>query len=490
MKRLFRLFLVLFLLILVLVIGMVSINFISFSSKQIPVDAIEPFELPDTIVQTFQKAIQIPTISSILNREDSLQFNALHELIKKDFPLVDSMLNREVIADLSAVYHWQGRRPDLAPILLMAHTDVVPVEEASLSKWTQDPFSGVLADEYIWGRGTLDDKACVLGILSAIEVLLQENYLPERTIYLAFGHDEEVGGTGAVAIADYFKKRKIEFEYILDEGLIIVEDALDGLNQPLAMIGIAEKGYATLTLTASLKEGGHSMMPPKETAVGVLSKAITRLQENPFPAKISGGLAGLLRYAGPEMDLFNKIVLSNLWLTESLVLNSLSQTPSSNAMTRTTIAPTMVRGGVQDNVLPTRASAKINFRILPGETIESVIAYVKKVVNDDRVIVSLANPDHTKNPSPVSSTSSFGFQVIQKTTKQVFPEVAVSPGLVIGFTDSRHFVDLSEHIYRFAPIQLEKADLNAFHGIDEKIKAENYKDMIRFYRQLILNSCR
>lgn len=490
MKSLRRILGVAFLLSLVVVVGMMAVNYSAYSSKQVPVKAIPPIQLPDTIVNALSKAIQLPTISNNLSSQDSTYFKQLHQLLNNEFPLVDSMLERKIIADLSMVYHWRGKRPDLTPILLIAHTDVVPIEEASREEWNFEPFDGTVADGYIWGRGTLDNKANVVGILTAIEQLLKEGYLPERSIYLAFGHDEEMTGTGAKAIAQYFEDNDIRFEYILDEGLIIVNDALDGLDQPLAMIGTSEKGYLTLTLTAKLENGGHSTMPPKETAVGVLSKAIYNLQENPFPATLSKSLAELLRYAGPEMNLFNQIALSNLWLTEGIVLDGLAASESSNAMIRTTTAPTMLRGGIKDNVLPTRASAKVNFRILPGETKETVIEYVRKTIDDKRVIISIADPEGAFDPSPVASTSNFGFEVLQKTILEVFPEVAVAPGLFIGFTDSRHFIGLSDDIYRFAPLQLNQSELSSLHGINEKISVANYKKLIHFYQQLIQNSCK
>ena len=322
-------------------------------------------------------------------------------------------------------------------------------------------------------------------------MLLETDYVPERTIYIAFGHDEEVSGlNGAQAIAKKFAQQKIEFEFVLDEGSIIVENAVTGLPKPLALIGVAEKGYTTMTLTANLEDGGHSSMPPAETAVGVLSKAIYALQEHPFPAKIDGAVENMFDHIGPEMGTFNKVLFANLWLTEGLILGQFSKSPQSSAMIRTTTAPTMLRGGIKDNVLPTKASAKVNFRILPGETVETVTDYVRKTINDDRVIVVPSEGQLSQNPSVISSTESFGFQIIQTTIQQLHPEVVVAPSLVIAATDSRHYTGLSDHVYRFQPIQIEKSETKRFHGIDEQLSVEGYKDMIRFYHQLILNAGR
>lgn len=484
MRKLLRLLFRLLFFAIIVIAGIMTVKTVGFTSKQIPIEPIEAIAIHDTPIQRFAQAIQIPTIS-----HDTAAFLALDTLIQTNYPLVDSLLEKRYVNQLSLVYKWAGHNPNLPPILLTAHLDVVPIE--SPEKWSVEPFGGVVKDGYIWGRGAMDDKLSVFGILEAVEMLLQEDYLPERTVYLAFGHDEEIGGkNGAIAIATSFAKENIRFEYIMDEGHLIVENALPGLNAPLGMIGVAEKGYVTLNLTAELEDGGHSSMPPKETAIGVLSKAIVTLQENPFPAKIDGATKNLLQYAGPEMSLPYKTLFANLWLTEGLLKSIFTNATSSSAMVRTTTAPTIVNGGVKDNVLPTSASAKINFRILPGETMETVQAYVTRKINDKRITVTADTSELGQNPSPISGNDTFGYLVIQKSMLEVFPGTVVAPALVIAATDSRHYQGLSEQVYRFQPIKIDKEDTKRFHGIDERIRVENYKQAIRFYRQLILNSCK
>lgn len=475
----------------VIVAGIATVKTIGFSSKQIPVQPVEEVAVEDAVAKRLAKALSIPTIARKASF-DSLPFHKLDTFLKVSFPNVDTLLEKKYIGDLSLFYKWSGTNSKLLPILLMAHQDVVPVDEGSLQEWTVAPFGGKVEGEYIWGRGALDDKSSMISMLEAVEILLNEGYQPERSIYFAFGHDEEIGGqNGALQIANYCKKAGLQFEYIIDEGQIILEDVFESLNSPLAMIGIAEKGSATLTITAQLTEGGHSSMPPKETAVGILSKAITRLQENPFPAKIDGATAAFFDYIGPEMNPVFKILFANRWLSNKILLAQLSQANTSNALIRTTTAPTMLRGGIQDNVLPTRASGKVNFRILPGETVDDVVERVKKIINDKRVIVAKdLTEGNCFDPSPVSEINTFGFQIIQTTIQQVFPDVVVGPSLVIGATDSRHFTGLSEQLYRFIPIRLAKSDLTSIHGINEKISIEGYKQMIQFYRQLIMNSCK
>jgi carboxypeptidase PM20D1 len=488
-RKLFRLLFRLSLFALFIIGGIVAIRTIAFSSRQIPVEPVEKTAVSDEVVGRLSQALTFPTISGegFVDTAAFLEFNAF---LSESFPLADSLLDTLTINRFSRIYRWPGRNPKLPPILLIAHLDVVPAEVASLGQWTFPPFSGHVADGYIWGRGALDDKGSVLAILETVEQLLKEDYLPERTLYLAFGHDEEVRGMkGAKEIAGYFKKEGIRFEYMLDEAQVVIENALPGLSRPLAMIGVAEKGYATLELTARLEEGGHSSMPPSETAIGLLSAALERLRKKPFPARIDGAVADMLDYAGPEMSLPLKAVFANRWLTERLLISQFNDSPGANAMIRTTAAPTMLSAGVKANVLPSEASAMVNFRILPGETPESVRRYVEDAIGDKRVEVVISAEDDLGLPSAASSANAFGFLVIKKTIQQIFPDAVVAPSLVVGATDSRHYSEVSDQIYRFLPVRLKQEDLSRFHGLNERIGVDAYKDMIRFYRQLILNSC-
>lgn len=484
MKKLFRLLSRLFLLALVIIAGIIIVKTSGVSSRQAIIEPVTPVNISEGAENRLSGAIQIPTISDPKNFDEKA-FLALDTFIQKKYPLINSTLERMDVTPLSIVFKWPGKHADLQPVLLMGHTDVVPVEGNS-NQWQEDPFSGIIKEGFIWGRGTLDDKLTVFSILESIEQLLAEGYSPSRSIFLAFGHDEETGGKqGAQQIADWFKKEKIQFEYILDEGLLILEDAVTGLSQPAAMIGIAEKGYVTLDLTARLENGGHSSMPPAETAIGVLSKAIVNLQETPFPATIDGATGIFFDHIAPEMSWPFKALISNRWLTEGLLIHQLSKEPSSNAIVRTTTAPTIISGGVKDNVLPSEASAKVNFRIRPGETQATVADHVRKIIADPRIEVSI---NMGNEPSAISGTESFGFQVIQKSIQEVFPGVIVAPSLVIGGTDSRHYQELSDNIYRFMPVMIHKEDLTRIHGKNERVSVENYHQSIRFFRQLILNS--
>ena len=462
---------------------------ITFSSRQLVVEPIEKMDIPDSLVQRLSQAIIPPTVSSA-GYVDTLAFRQLDSAFLRLFPEVHASLDFKRINEFSRVYHWPGSDESLDPILLIAHLDVVPVELGSEDRWTYPPYSGAIEEGYIWGRGTLDDKMSAIALLEAVTLLLEADFVPKRNVYIAFGHDEETSGEkGAGSIASYFEEEGLHFDFVLDEGLVILEEALDGLEQPLAMIGIAEKGICTINLSVDLEEGGHSSMPPPQTAVGILASAIDKLQSNPFPAKLDGAVNEFFNYVGPEIDGPLGWVMANRWLTSGLLISQLEKDPAANALLRTTTAPTMVRGGIRPNVLPTRTSAKVNFRIIPGESVASTLAYCKDVIDDPRVRITLDSTGSFYDPSPVSDSDAFGFQIIQRTTLEVYPDVVVAPSLVIAFTDSRHYHDIANQVYRFCPVQINRADLKRIHGTDERISVENYRQMIRFYHQLISKGC-
>lgn len=474
-------------LLLVALILVLIVNTIRFSSKQMQVEPISLKAVNDAPIQRLTEAVQVPTVSAKLPA-DSSAFRAFDEWLDQAFPGVDSLLDQKRLGTFSRLYTWPGKNANLKPVMLIAHTDVVDI--ATPDAWAHEPFSGAIADGFVWGRGTLDDKVSVMGILEAVELLLQEGYSPERTIYFGFGHDEEVGGSGAQAIAKHLKEEGITLEYVLDEGYYVIEEALPGLVKPLAMVGISEKGYVTLKLEAEVEEAGHSSMPPQITAIGVLSDALQKLEQNPFPAKIEGPLREMFEYAGPEMSPAFRMVFANLWLTGGLIKKQLSAGAASNALLRTTTAPTIVNAGLQENVLPTRAEAVVNFRIIPGETAETVLVRVKDLVENDHLTVAMKTDGIYKDPSPVASTEAFGYQVISKTIRELFPDAVVAPNVTIGATDVSYYSEVSDQLYRFLPFQLQQEDLSRIHGSNERVGIDQYKRAIRWYEQLIRNSCR
>jgi carboxypeptidase PM20D1 len=472
----------LFLLLLTLMVRTAS-----FSSRQLQVESVSaPVVDARRVSAKLSRAIQIPTVS----REDpapgdSVPFARFHAELEESFPRVHSSLTRETVGEGSLLYCWRGRQPELTPYLLMAHQDVVPVEPGTEERWRQPPFAGAIAEGYVWGRGALDDKGSLITILEAVETLLEAGFVPERTVYLAFGHDEELGGTeGAARIAEVLLSRGVELRYVLDEGGAIVERLVPGLDRPLAVIGIAEKGALDVELLVE-SEGGHSSVPPRETAVSILSEAVARVQSHPLPGRLSGPFAQTLEYLGPEMPFLSRLALANLWLFRGLAEWQLSQTPSTDAALRTTTAVTLIEGGVKSNVLPAKARAVVNFRIVPGESRETVLQHLRRVIGDRRVKVTALGG---RDPSGVAPIHSPGYRLIERSVRQLFPGTVVAPYLVLGGTDSRHFTPLTSDCYRFSPLRARAEDLRRAHGTDERIGVENLTELVGFYMQLVRNS--
>jgi len=447
----------------------------------------------DATIARLGQAIRYETIShSNSARNDEAAFKNFQAFLQEAFPKVHGTLDRFTGAqlgddrNLSLLYKWRGTNPDAEAILLMAHYDVVPVEQVSLRHWTHKPFSGDLADGYLWGRGTLDDKDGVMGLLEAVEQLLTNEFKPERTIYISLGHDEEVGGNyGNREIAEWMRRQGIKLEFVLDEGGFIF-DGVPLVEQPVALVGVAEKGYVSLRLVVEFATGGHSSMPPKETAIGVLAKAIVRLDDNPFPQRLDGGIDLMLDYIGPEMPWSVKLAMANRWLFSGLIRRQFGAKDSSDATLRTTMVTTIVEGGVKENVIPKRAEAVVNVRILPGDHVKGVVESIRKTIGDERVSIELVKEG--RNPSPVSSADSDGFRVIHTTVAEIFPGVIVSPFVLVASTDSSHFLDISRDIYRFLPARMSETDLQRLHGVNERISRENYLEVIRFYIRLIENA--
>ncbi|MFP5355436.1 MAG: M20/M25/M40 family metallo-hydrolase, partial [Gemmatimonadota bacterium] len=366
-------------------------------------------------------AVKFPTVSLESGGAiDTATFLAFHEYLATTFPRVHTTLARELVAGLSLLYTWRGIDSTLAPIILMGHFDVVPVPESNLKDWQHAPFSDDQADGYVWGRGTLDDKSTVLAVLVAVEGMLRSGLTPRRTIYLTFGHDEEVGGRyGARAIVEQLVARGVKPALVLDEGGFMGKGILPGIAQRAAIVGIAEKGYVSLRLTAEA-EGGHSSMPTARTAVGALSRAIARLEANPFPSALEGPTLGMIEAMAPYQPFAQRFVTANLWLTKPLVTRMLASNPMGAALLHTTTSPTMLTAGIKDNVLPPEATAVVNFRIQPGETVNSVMARVTQVVNDPQVRVALLDSVGV-DPSPVSDTNDPAYKLIAATIQTMSP---------------------------------------------------------------------
>lgn len=436
----------------------------------------------EKVIANFSKAIQIATISRDYPAPVLPEpFLAFHQHLQDSFPKVHQLAERKIINEYSLIYKFQGSDSTLKPALLMGHMDVVPVDQETKDKWTHDAFAGVVDKDNIWGRGALDDKATVMALMEAMELSLKEGKKPKRTLYFAFGHDEEIGGSqGAKKVAEYFVQQGINFEFVLDEGGAILKGYIENVPQSVGIIGIAEKGFMNIRLIAE-RPGGHSSMPPENTGPGILAAAIVALEQNKFPAT--------LRYTnltfdaiGSYADFTSKFVMANQWLTAPLIEKKLLSDQSKAAGLRTTTAVTMMKGSSKSNILPTKASVVVNFRILPGETWETVLAKVKSIINDERVGYEVFM---NNNPSKVSSTDSKGYKWISQTLREFEPDTLVAPYLVMAGTDSKYFYSLTDSVYRFLMIKLTPDVQKTIHGIDEHIKIDDYVEGIQYFHELI-----
>jgi carboxypeptidase PM20D1 len=440
-------------------------------------------EAGNTPAERLSQAVQFETVSfqdrSKINYEE---FRRFHAFLRASYPLVFSQLAVETVNDYSLLIRWQGSEPDLAPILFSGHMDVVPIEPGTVEGWPYPPFSGVVADARIYGRGTLDDKEGVLSLLEAAESLLAEGFEPPRTLVFAFGHDEEIGGDqGAGKIAERMRELGLHFAWTVDEGGFLIFDTPLLPGKSLAIVNIAEKGYLTLTLVAT-GEGGHSSRPPKISTIGRLSVALDKIEKNPFPTRLVEPVAAMLETIAPHVDQPTRFVFNNLWLTGGVVVDQMSEDPLTNSFVRTTTALTMFSAGVKENVVPQRAEAKVNFRLLPGDTPDSVMERITELVDDPQIEISYDDWDDVPG---VSDYEGGGYTVISEAVAAVYPEAVVVPSLLVATTDSHHYIDLADNQYRFQGMMIEASQGNSVHGTNEYIGVPSYEKSIEVARQMM-----
>ncbi|MFE3195766.1 M20/M25/M40 family metallo-hydrolase [Nocardia sp. NPDC059240] len=414
---------------------------------------------------------------------DDTEFERLIDHLEQSFPLVHSRLTWETFGH-SRLYRWAGSgdagTSEPVAAILLAHMDVVPVDD--LDGWTHPPFAGVVDDEFVWGRGAMDDKCRVLAILEAVEQALADGVHPAASMYLAFGHDEEVFGTeGAARMAQRLREAGVRARLLLDEGGVITAGVADGIDAPVATIMVGEKGFATVRLSVS-DVGGHSSMPGRQTAVGRLARAVARIQDHPFPLRLTPVAVDMLLRVRQFVSEPRRTLLGLVHVAGPVAARVLAARPTTEALVRTTTAPTVIKGGVKPNVLPQRAEALVNFRILPGDSVADVLAHCRKVVRDKEVRIELDGVASEPSADPVAGPD---FELVAELAREVVPGVAVTVGVVPGATDSRHYDDLVATRCNFSPIVLRAADLERIHGTDERISRIDYARLIRFNRLLI-----
>jgi len=447
-------------------------------------------------------AIKLQTISydATDSREsDSAEFLRLHAMLEASFPAFHDSdhVTKEVIGEYSLLYTWKGSNPDAPPVILCAHLDVVPAEGTDLTRWLHRPFAGHIDDEgTVWGRGAIDNKHNVIAQLFAAEHLISTGDIvaPRRTIYFCMGHDEEIGGQGgARLIAEKLRCRGVKAEFVLDEGSFIVNNLLPGIDRPVALISHCEKGAVNFRLTVDCFPPGHSSAPPIESNVGLLARAISRLERKPFPID-ARYMVGGLHWIASSLSFPLRLVLANMWLFGPIFRRIAASDAKVSSTTRTTTAVTVVHAGEKVNQVAGSAVAYVNHRILPSKGVEglahqpdadrdAVLRYDKKVIADDRVGIEIL-PQWIP-ASPVSSTHSRAFKMIRQAVHDIEPNALSAPFIMTGNTDTRWYWQLADDIYRFTPLVLDRADLDMFHGINERISTTKLPRLARFYEHLI-----
>jgi carboxypeptidase PM20D1 len=467
------------------VAGFVGYRTFSFTAPPPPADvaipATDAYALDASAAAVrLGEAIRFRTVSLVQETDDRAQFEQFHAWMQQRYPAFHRVARREVIGELSLLYAWEGSDAAQPPLLLLAHQDVVPVPQDTRAAWRVDPFGGVIRDDAVWGRGSIDDKGSLVAILEGAEFLAAQGRQPARTILFAFGHDEEIGGdNGAMRIAAALAERGVRAWFVLDEGLAAVERHLliGGLA---SMIGISERGLGTLRVRV-VGQPGYSSMPLPETAVSLVSEAVDRIHDMPIERSLEGGPAlAMMRALAPELSFTNRMAVSNEWLFGPLLRQRLEGDAAAQALLGTTVAPTVISGGSRPNVLPAEATAMINFRIHPRDSAGDLLRRARQAVADlEGVTVDWA--ETPRDATAISSTTSSSYALIAALSRDILPDAPVAPGLVLAGTDSRHYSEIAENVYRFQPILLSNEDIEGLHGVNEHISIANYERMIRFY---------
>ncbi|MGV8969043.1 MAG: M20/M25/M40 family metallo-hydrolase [Microbacteriaceae bacterium] len=434
-------------------------------------------------LERFRTLLRIPTIShSDESLTDWTQFDAFIETVADLYPKVHSELEREMVAGHSMLFRWRGTESG-SPSVLMAHYDVVPATEEG---WVHPPFAAQLVsdgvEEALWGRGTLDDKGALVSILEAVEDLLLAGYTPRNDIYLSFGHNEETAGGGAVAVVELLASRDIRPAFVCDEGGAIVEGVFPGVDAPIAVIGVAEKGIMTLILSVD-QAGGHASTPPPLTATTRLARAIVRLHKNPFPARFSQTNIDMIHTIGKHGKGVVGALFRAVKITRPLLLLAFTRlSEETNAIVRTTMAVTQLSGSAAANVLAERATASVNIRVAVGSSIDETVSHVRRAIRDDGVHIEVVDESE---PSAVSPISGNAWDALTASIEETFPGTVVTPYIQLGASDSRRFNAISDHVYRFSPFEMSRDQRSTLHAMNENISVATWHRGIQFFTTLI-----
>lgn len=461
----------------ILVILIRTLRFKPYERKPVIAESVSLNE--EKIIADLVDMIRCKTVSY---RDESLvdrgEFAKFEQLLKERFPLIHESLELKKIGKTGLLYHLKGKSSK-KPSVCMAHYDVVPVSEET---WTKPAFEGLIEDGCIWGRGTLDTKGTLCGLMEALEMLLAEGYVPENDLYLSFSGEEEIDGESCSEIVAYLQKNGIVPAFVLDEGGAVVENVFPGVKKECAVVGIGEKGGLNIDLTMS-SAGGHASTPPPHTVIGRLGRAAERIEKKPFKRQLTRPIAEMFDVLGRESTFFYRMIFANLWCFMPILDMICKKSGGElNAILRTTVALTRMEGSKAYNVLPQTAKIGANIRLLGTDTIQSSVEYLKKVIDDEQIEIKVVNG---MEASPISDTSCEGWEKLKNVIAMTWPDALVSPYMMLACSDSRNYNEISDKVYRFSAMKLSKEERGMIHGSDERVPVETMLKTVEFYTRML-----